>query len=411
MLRIMVLIPVIAGITACTHVRNKKEIADTSSTIYMKIEKPDIASLTPLRLSEFVDQVEYVQLETTPQCLLHQSISLYPTRDFFFIVSKYGLYQFDTAGKFVRQIGRLGKGPGEFKLKQCGFDDTNRRIIIISYFGTGPQFFGYNGKFQGNLSDSLISSCHGMLELFRVGNGFFIYTVQPSDINHQWACQPYELVVYDYLKNKTTQTLTNRLVCQVDNDRHYNSLRPSLQTLTGHDSLFYYKSFYNDTLYSVSNSNIQPYAVIDFGNLKYPDNALYSPGDKMENESIGKMRITEIQVQKECILMNVLLHKAGGKADSFVCKYDIATKNLTYHSALLLNDIDGGQNIGISSLVKGITTVRFPDEFKEKIDKERLFSTLDKADLKRPELKEILELIQQNRKEEDNPAVMLLYLK
>ena len=407
--RILLLLIIISGSIACTEQRKKKTVHDAflPELIQFKIEKPNVAALKPLLLSCFVDSVWYLQLETSRRCLLPPRVGLYKTNDFIFTTTRNEIYQFDSNGNFVRQIGSEGKGPGEFRLNKCGFDDDNRRITVMSHYTTSPLVFDFNGKFLENINDSLITSCYGSLELFDAGNGFFIYVNQPMDVNHQWGCKPYELVVYDFEKNRVTQTLTNQLTCEVENERHYNSVRPSLQLLTRYDSLFYYKSFYNDTLYSVNSNNIKPFAIIDFGDLKFPGNTLYSPNNNIfQLEMVGKMRIIEMIIKKNFIFFEVLLHKAQG-VDAFICKYDVTSGELTYHTNLIINDIDGGQNMYLKDLLKGMTCVLFQNDFLEELDKKRVFSTLNNTELKYPELKGNFEDLQKNRKDELNPMLMI----
>ena len=407
-LKIVFFIIVLFKCFGCNQAKIKPEkIDEISKLIQFKVELPDIKSLNPLLLSEFTDSIEYVQLETLPQCVLPPNINAYLTNDFIFTITRSNIYQFDTNGKFIRQIGRVGRGPGEFLLGRVGFDDMKRRILILSSNSISPLIFDFNGKFLGNINDSILASCFGTIELFGVGNGYFVHTVQPIDINHQWGCKPFEIITFDYLNNKLTQTLTNRMVCKVENSMHYQTFRPSLQSLSKRDSLFYYKSFYNDTLYCFNNNNIQPYAVVDFGKRKFPCSILNMSDQFIQNEIIGKMRIIEISIQKNCILLNIIIHKSDGY-DHFICKYDMKYNTTTYHSNTIENDIDGGQSLEISSLNKKITPVYFENDYE---NVEKYFSKLDKTDLKYPELQEKFKQMQINRKDEMNPMLMILHFK
>ena len=68
-----------------------------------------------LNLSELVDNVEYVKLETTEECSF--GVARYLVTDHYIVV--YGRYTasvllFSRQGKFLRSIGKKGQGPGEF---------------------------------------------------------------------------------------------------------------------------------------------------------------------------------------------------------------------------------------------------------------------------------------------------------
>ena len=70
-------------------------------------------------LSQFVDKISYIPLETNPEALIPE-VSYYEVTDEFVIVktSARGIQHillFDrNTGKFIREIGKQGRGPGEF---------------------------------------------------------------------------------------------------------------------------------------------------------------------------------------------------------------------------------------------------------------------------------------------------------
>ena len=411
------MVSLMAGGLACTQTTGKTETEadEGQSPFYIKIEKPDIGSLTPLFLSEIVEKIDYVQLETLDQCLLPPNISTRLTKDFIFVRSGRKLYQFEKDGKFIRQIGREGQGPGEYQLDKYSVDDANNRILVVSFTNSTPLIFDYEGKYLGKVTDSLISTYYGGWEHFNVDDSYFIYTTSPMDVNFQKerGRGSNELVVYDYINNEITQTLPNRYVCEVRDKMFEINMNPSLQSLTKHDGIFYYHSFYNDTLYAVSKNNIQPYAIIDFGKYKYDNIAFNSPNlNDLEDAEAGKMRIVDIFFHHDAIYFRIYLHDQSSNAKSFICKYEISSKQLTYHSSWLINDIDGCQNIRIPDLVNTIVNAMNPEDITDMKYRELLFSTLDKSKLKYPEQKEKFQrMLKENIEKEDNPILMILHGK
>ena len=69
----------------------------------------------PLLLSDIVKDVEYVKLETQDSILVGDIKQPKRTEKFVFIYSRNQnhVMMFDTSGKFIRKIGRVGQGPGE----------------------------------------------------------------------------------------------------------------------------------------------------------------------------------------------------------------------------------------------------------------------------------------------------------
>jgi hypothetical protein len=399
------LLMIVCVIVSCTNKTTNKAVKDeqVSLPVYMKIEKPDFESLKPLRLSEFVDSVEYVQLETTAECLLPFQETGSRVGDLLFIGK---ILVFDiTTGKFLRRIGQHGQGPGEYKLPKFAIDEANRKVLINSADKQGTMIFDFNGTYLGHLKDSLLVACYGYIDAFSAGNGYLIYMNGNIDASHQFACVPYELMLYDYINHQALPGLTNRLVCSYNNGNFF-TLKPGLQILTKQGDLHYYKSFYNDTLYAVSSKGIYPHAIIDVGKRKYnvdmlsPDLSLPLPS---EAKGDGKLFIIDAYIHHNCILIGCLLR---GENKTFICRYNMVTGGLTYHTYHIINNIDGGNNAFIRSLRSGMVAVT-PTEFEE----DYMISTLDKSDLKYPELKDKFEIMQKQRIDEDNPLLMLLHIK
>ena len=85
-----------------------------------------------LKLSEVVSDVELVKFEATAD-------SYFANADTWTIGKKYILISdgtsrvvlFDRKGSFIRNIGRQGKGPGEFRSPMLVQMDPNERYVII----------------------------------------------------------------------------------------------------------------------------------------------------------------------------------------------------------------------------------------------------------------------------------------
>lgn len=67
-----------------------------------------------IKLSHIADSVEYVKLENLPEGLVKQAWSVHVTDSFIFVAQYNSLLQFDRKGKFIRQIGKKGRGPSEY---------------------------------------------------------------------------------------------------------------------------------------------------------------------------------------------------------------------------------------------------------------------------------------------------------
>lgn len=391
--------------------RNEDKNLTELPLIRLKIEKPNFSSLQPLRLSEFVDSIEYVQLETTNESLMTyigtQAIS--PVDNFLLFNTLFSVLQFDaTSGKFMRSIGQKGQGPEEYTVVHNLCCDKENQNIIIK--GGGKQhfmMFDYEGIFKGDLplSDSLLANCFYSLSLVDIDNQYMIFAAEIMPAEQ--ACQPYELIVYDYENDKVIHALQNQMGGRYE--RH-SAMITGMRTSTKHDGNFYLKTYYNDTLYVVhKEKGINPYAIIDLGNRKLPVEVFFSKAS--QPDVTGKLLLNGIYINHECILLSFCMNMDNSFRDvhGFICKYDMNSGNLTYHSPYIANDIDGGiAVVEIHSLSIGIEYV-YPMDMMDENTEKLVFSTFDDSDLKYPELKKRFEQMQNKRNPEDNPLLMKLY--
>ena len=382
---------------------SKKE----ASLAYMKIDPPDMSSLQPLRMSEFVDSVEYVQLETTDDCLLRFILSASHVEDFFLIYDGSTIYKFDAiTGKFLHKIGRQGQGPGEYAQQLESFCvDDSKRIILKPHIIRSMMAFDYNGKFLNNIEfdnsdDSIFTELYD-LSILEMDSKYMVF--QASLMTAEDARQPNDVIVYDYINKKIMHTIPNRLGGKYE--RHSNRFG-GIKTAKDGDNIFY-KSFYNDTLYAIHKENgITPCAVIDFGKYKVTDETFLSR-DFMSDIS-GKLLINHLYLNNNFIFFHIF---SWGYTYDFICKYDRNTGKLTYHSSHMINDIDGGANLYLDGLSRGIGNVISEYDITESENKKLFFLTLDKSELKYPELREKFERIHEKRDSEDNPLLMILHKK
>ena len=87
-----------------------------------------------LLLSDIVEDVEYVKLETTDDCLVAGSVRGFITNDDIYTLNKYSdekLLRFDRkTGKFISQIGSIGQGPKE--MIDPGFVFAKDSLVYVS---------------------------------------------------------------------------------------------------------------------------------------------------------------------------------------------------------------------------------------------------------------------------------------
>ncbi len=89
-------------------------------------------------VDELFSSIQVIPLETMDSCLLMNVEKVVPCKNGYFVFDnlKPALYQFDGTGKFVREIGGKGNGPGEFQLlADFMIDEKKDRITLLSSYG------------------------------------------------------------------------------------------------------------------------------------------------------------------------------------------------------------------------------------------------------------------------------------
>lgn len=135
----------------CSIDKNAKIGNDINSDYVQNIQLPQFGADT-LKTSYFVDTVIYIPLETTPTSLLG-SIRQIWTDDSIILVDswKSGLCLFGKDGRFIRRIGKMGNGPGEY-LSIFHFDVIHDTIYVSSTNRKGFLRYTFEGKFCNEIN-------------------------------------------------------------------------------------------------------------------------------------------------------------------------------------------------------------------------------------------------------------------
>jgi len=105
----------------------------------------DIISIT-----EFVDSVDFIKLETTNSCLIGRISKIIFTNNLLIIqdAKTASIFLFDRNGKFINSISNRGNGPGEYvSLTRVMFDSVSQQIIIYDSSSSKMIFYNTRGDF------------------------------------------------------------------------------------------------------------------------------------------------------------------------------------------------------------------------------------------------------------------------
>lgn len=337
MLKPVILIILIAALilSSCNHSRpsglqngeSKKQV----QLPYLFDLKRNLSNQKTVNLSSIGTDLNYIALETTPSSLLRKINQLVITDSNIFISDYHKLIQFDHNGKFIRQIGANGRGPGEY-IYVSGFcvDNQSKKIYIIAWGIYSILEFNFDGKFIRSFNKSFESLQIQVLDpnklVFRLDAEV---TTSPD----------FKLLITD---------LQGSLLSKIKNYNKRTSYPVFMieRPMYFYKGLFHYNQFGVDTLYTLEDEELDPYAIFNLGKMKMdPDPAVPFPvvkGDEALRKLNNKLWIMKIVENNQYLFLEL----AYGLSDSITrC---IANKNsldVTFlESISLINDIDGGKN-------------------------------------------------------------------
>jgi hypothetical protein len=224
----------------------------------------NLGAYSKVQMSELIIDVEYIPLETNSKCLIDRTDNIIVTADRIFVACDNYCYAFTRDGEFLTDIGRQGRGPGEWTsvVRGISVDETNR----IVYLDVGDNILEYtwDGKFVREVKTPSLGEgemgARAMNVTFLRDNlflGWFSSIVRTGP--------PYWIVFDD--KGATVKNVDNRMVGESKNVRWSNSRTASPAMASG---LAYLKENINDTLYYLNRRHdLVPAFVFDPGRYSY----------------------------------------------------------------------------------------------------------------------------------------------
>lgn len=218
-----------------------------------------------LQIEDIADRVEYIPIETNPDCLLGESFMLYVTESY--IVA--GRYLFDRkTGRFVRTIAESGEGPDEYTNWPCYSFDEQENIL---YANKGmSKWLGYDITTGEKVSEIKRPDMQHLHEWCYKDGIHNFYTIDSDNyisyVNNMKGKDSIRIVVFDKLGN-VKQTYPNYRFSSTPPKRPF--LFPGI-FYERNDKLFFFEMI-ADTIYQVNSDSLTPYLYFDSGDKKMTD--------------------------------------------------------------------------------------------------------------------------------------------
>lgn len=109
-----------------------------------------VEAVDSLHYSSFVDSVQYIELETTEDCLIGSINDVIRTPTHLFILDRrqQTIWIFDAKGHYLNKIAKQGEGPEEY-VNLCQFEYVDNRIVALDLWTRSLLYYDLQGNYQG----------------------------------------------------------------------------------------------------------------------------------------------------------------------------------------------------------------------------------------------------------------------
>lgn len=340
-------------------------------------------------LSELLDDIHVVKLETSNEILLGQPTNYLVGESYIITIDNAKILQFSNNGGFLRTLAKAGNGPEEFLRSEAFALDEKKDILYINHRGDSRHILAFDLKTGERIKriptgvDNLISQI--------IVSGDSVLTVVPR-MNREYNL--FYLTTSGKFVNGIAPPEVKGIGLQTSIDMVMNEL--------------YYMPKEYDTLYKVKQTSIKPYCFFyiedrftyennEIGNFVYL--SANTPGFMIANKAHASIKMNE---DGETFSMN-----ADKQTRYFINKNDFSVTEIKdFKNDFLGIDEKLDQWDDYLFITNNLGFVAYSSfELKQKIDKTLESNKLD--DL----IKQRISVLNQEIKENDNPVILVGKLK
>lgn len=347
------------------------------------------------KLSDIVADVTYIPLETHSNNIISH-VDIIKNAEGMFIVkaSPVGLYLFDRNGKFLREISRNGKGPGEYNLLgSVSVNQHNKRFYLYTKMPDQLLLYSYTGEFIKKYDCPQFQTTNDME--FISDNHLLLMFSNPE------GKTPYSYKVYDPEYNLAKSAV--RPLQYSSNSATESKYEFSFYTL---NNKFHVKeNMLNDTLYQISSRlEFNPKYVFNSGRYTMPVSYKTQFLEYYKRQDFKYVIMQHVFESAKYLIYSYRFDKK--------LRYDYfdktKRKSFTFSSEGIPNDFDGGPVFAPiyqknNELIGYIHAYELLAHFAS--DAFKNFTP------KYPEKKRELEQLANSLSENDNPVLMIVKLK
>lgn len=346
-----------------------------------------------MKLSDIADSVRYIPLETKDNCLIDfiNSGTVVKTSKYWFVSSNTVLYQYTLDGKFIRTIGSRGGGPGQFNyFQQVDVNEDSGLVFMLTTSGKINVYNMETGKFLYDIKTPDRESAQ-----FAMLNDSLVATFMLNSSGQQK-----ERIHISNPKCETLNTFYRSDLFEIKSGTRWLMMSGIDRYIFHYDGKVCYKEFYCDTLFVVTKDELQPRYIIDLGKYSIPLDCRMEAcdGDWKTYATVAAPYIRNQVIETDSLLFMPYNYWAGERTRHMVLYDKKAKECFSIPGGYIKNDFPGALPLRpATSLDKNLLlSVWEVEEIMKEAEK-------NPAVLDHPQLKKLTE--------DDNPVLMLVYLK
>jgi hypothetical protein len=355
-----------------------------------------------LKTSYFADTVIYIPLETTKESYIESIAQLWMNESIILINNLGGeLLMFQQNGKFVRKIGKNGRGPGEYS-SILHFDVIRDTIYISSTGRRSLLRYTFDGTFCDEIK----------------------LNYQPAYFNttdeQKLTCFVQEAgKIYVYNKNlrKPPDTITVEYGVTIGRYRYIEGLRAGIDYLQKTPTGLLFNSFLSDTIWYITSNKKEPAFILDMKDklLPYDRQIEFSNGDFERFQKMASLYSLVHLIPFTSVTFIFQLHhtiKADDSGyDAFYLNNTKTGKIKKFNTSYIYDDIVSKQRLSNDRL-----TYFYPIYSADYlVTSKKPLNVLKYLDQNKENSKEVPSLLWLNQmktiKEDDNPILVKIKIK
>lgn len=292
-----------------------------------------------LKLSDLVETIEYIPLETTNKCLVGVAPRTFDISDNYIVLHCWKtnqVYLFKRNGSFVGLIGREGSGPGEYvgmSVSSVFIDEEKKQIFVGTTHPNQISIFDLKGNFIKNY---VVGNKDEVADFMYYFNKQFLLAYSNSGtVSHKYELRTSQM----HLLTKGVKTIPFSM-----KNTFLGVQPPSVYLYEG--ELCARETCLNDTLFAIKNNQFSPKYIINSGKYDLTPE-LRSDGDEYRKYWLSLVRYVNVFESNNYLFFDYLFNR-----NWYFVYYSKQEKKILYFNSQRMlpdnyiggipNDYDGG---------------------------------------------------------------------